>query len=77
MGKLISDSHEVLLDLSADNPREREMKLRFVLTQDADSANNQEVLLRLEEPVSGTNQYKNYKQLPYIIRRSFTSDFDF
>ncbi len=76
-GKLISDSHEVLLDLSSDNPREREMKLRFVLTQDADEANNQEVLLKLEEPVSGTNQYKDYKQLPYTIRRSFTSDFDF
>ncbi|WNZ55584.1 BREX-1 system phosphatase PglZ type A [Microbulbifer sp. MKSA007] len=76
-GKLISDSHEVLLDLSSENPREREMKLRFVLTQDADEANNQEVLLKLEEPVSGTNQYKDYKQLPYKIRRSFTSDFDF
>jgi uncharacterized protein (TIGR02687 family) len=76
-GTLISDSHEVLLDLSSDNPREREMKLRFVLTQDADEANNQEVLLKLEEPVSGTNQYKEYKQLPYAIRRSFTSDFDF
>lgn len=76
-GKLISDSHEVLLDLSSDNPREREMKLRFVLTQDADEANKQEVFLKLEEPVSGTNQYKDYKHLPYTIRRSFTSDFDF
>jgi len=75
--KLISDSHEVLLDLSSENPREREMKLRFVLTQDADKANKQEVMLKLEEPVTGTNQYKDYKQLPYTIRRSFTSDFDF
>jgi len=31
-GKLISDSHDVLLDLNSENPREREMKLRFVLT---------------------------------------------
>lgn len=77
LGNLISDSHEVLLDLSSENPREREIKLRLVLTQDADEANNQEVLLKLEEPVSGTNQYKDYKQLPYTIRRSFTSDFDF
>lgn len=76
-GKLISDSHEVLLDLNSENPREREMKLSFVLTQDAEEANNQEVLLKLEEPVSATNQYKDYKQLPYTIRRSFTSDFDF
>lgn len=76
-GTLISDKHEVLLDLTSDNARERELKLRFVLTQDADEANNQEVMLKLEEPVSGTNQYKDYKQLPYTIRRSFTSDFDF
>ena len=74
---LISDQRKVLMDLSADNPREREMKLRFVLTQQADEANDKEVILRLDEPVSGTNQFKEYKQLRYTIRRSFTSDFDF
>ncbi|AQA18962.1 TIGR02687 family protein [Halioglobus japonicus] len=76
-GKLISDSHKISLDLASENPREREMKLRFVLTQEADGANNQEVMLTLEEPIVGTNQHKDYKQLPYTIRRSFTSDFDF
>ncbi len=76
-GKLISDCHEVVLDLSSENPREREMKLRFLLTQDADEANNQEVTLKLEEPIVGTNQHRHYKQLPYTLRRSFTSDFDF
>jgi len=76
-GKLISDRHDVLLDLSSENPRERELKLRFVLLQEADEVNNQEVALKLEEPVEGTNQYKEYKQLRYTIRRSFTSDFDF
>lgn len=76
-GKLISDSHTVVLDLTSDNAREREMKLRFLLNQEAESANNQEVILKLEEPVSGSNQYQEYKQLRYTIRRSFTSDFDF
>jgi len=76
-GTLISDNHEVLLDLISSNPRERELKLRFVLTQEADRANNQEVTLKLEEPVEGANQYREYKQLRYTIRRSFTSDFDF
>ena len=76
-GQLISDIHNVTMDLTADNAREREMKLRFVLTQDADSVNNQEVSLKLEEPVAGTNQYTEYKQLKYTVRRSFTSDFDF
>lgn len=77
-GKLISDLHDdVILDLTSENPREREMKLRFLLNQEADSANNQEVILKLEEPVSGTNQFQEYKQLRYTIKRSFTSDFDF
>lgn len=75
-GKLISDVHNVTMDLTADNAREREMKLRFVLTQDADSANNQEVALKLEEPVDDTNQFRDYRQLKYTIRRSFTTDFD-
>jgi uncharacterized protein (TIGR02687 family) len=76
-GKLISDTHTVVLDLTSENPREREMKLRFLLNQEADSANNQEVKLTLDEPVPGTNQFQEYKQLRYTIRRSFTSDFDF
>lgn len=76
-GTLISDCHTVDLDLTSENPREREMKLRFLLNQEADSANNQEVILRLAEVVVGTNQFKTYKELRYTIRRSFTSDFDF
>ncbi|NVK29383.1 MAG: BREX-1 system phosphatase PglZ type A [Gammaproteobacteria bacterium] len=76
-GDLISDTHNLIMDLTTDNAREREMKLRFVLTQDADAANNQEVSLKLESPVAGTNQYTEYKQLKYTIRRSFSSDFDF
>jgi uncharacterized protein (TIGR02687 family) len=77
-GKLISDLHDdVIFDLTSENPRERELKLRFLLNQDADSANNQEVILKLEAPVTGTNQFQEYKQLRYTIKRSFTSDFDF
>ena len=76
-GQIISDIHNITLDLTAQSPRDREIKLRFVLTQDADSANNEEVSLKLEEPVVGTNQYTEYKQLKYTIRCSFTTDFDF
>lgn len=48
-----------------------------MLTQESDQANNQEVYLKLEEPVEGTNQFKDYTQLAYTIRRSFSTDFDF
>jgi uncharacterized protein (TIGR02687 family) len=76
-GVLISDRHELLFDLASENPREREMPVRFILTQKADEANEQEVLLRLEEQVEGTAHYREYKTVRYILRRAFTSDFDF
>lgn len=76
-GDLISDSHTLTFDLSSDNPRERELQVRFVLTLKADEANGREVILRLEEKYSGTSHYKEYKALRYLMRRSFASDFDF
>ncbi|MGE5659572.1 MAG: BREX-1 system phosphatase PglZ type A [Actinomycetota bacterium] len=76
-GDLISDSHDLTFDLTSDNPRERELQVRFVLTRKADDANGQEVILRLDEKLTGTSHYKEYKSLRYMMRRSFTSDFDF
>jgi uncharacterized protein (TIGR02687 family) len=76
-GELISDSHDLVFDLTSENPRERELQLRFVLSRKADEANGQEVILRLEEKHAGTSHYKEYKTLRYMMRRSFTSDFDF
>lgn len=76
-GELISDSHDLTFDLTSDNPRKRELQVRFVLTRKADEANGQEVVLRLEEKHAGTSHYKEYKSLRYLMRRSFTSDFDF
>lgn len=75
-GELISDSHELSFDLSSENPRERELQLRFVLSRKADEANGQEVILRLDEQHGSTSHYVEYKSLRYVMRRSFTSDFD-
>lgn len=76
-GELISDSHDLVFDLTSENPRERELQLRFVLSRKADEANGHEVILRLEEKHAGTSHFKEYKSLRYMMRRSFTSDFDF
>jgi uncharacterized protein (TIGR02687 family) len=76
-GELISDSHELVFDLYSKNPREREIKVRFVLTKKADEANGQNVTLRLDEKLGGTSHYREYKSIRYLMRRSFTSDFDF
>ena len=74
---MISDSHELAFDLTSENPRERELQVRFVLSRKADEANGQEVFLGLDEQHAGTSHYKEYKSLRYLMRRSFTSDFDF
>jgi len=76
-GNLISDSHDLSFDVQSDNPREREQKVQFLFTKKADDANNQEVILKLEEPVKGTSHFKEYKTVRYLLRRSFTSDFGF
>lgn len=76
-GELISDSHHLTFDLTSENPREREIPVRFLLTRKADEANDQDVILRLEEPISGTSHYQEYKSVRYVMRRAFTSDFDF
>ncbi|MBD3820863.1 MAG: BREX-1 system phosphatase PglZ type A [Thiotrichales bacterium] len=76
-GQLISDTHQLSFDLISSNPREREQMVRFVLTRQAEEANGKEVILRLEEKHAGTSHFKEYKSLRYLMRRSFTSDFDF
>jgi uncharacterized protein (TIGR02687 family) len=75
-GDLISHSHDLSFDIKSENPRDREMKIRFVLTQGADKLNGQEVVLRLDEKLTDTSHYKEFKSVKYMMRRSFTSDFD-
>jgi uncharacterized protein (TIGR02687 family) len=76
-GEAISDSHELLFDSTSENPREREKQVRFILTAKANTMNNQEVFVKLEEKVEGTSHYREYQSIAYTIQRSFTSDFDF
>ena len=76
-GELISDQHELLFDFSATHPRERELPVRFILSRKADSVNNQEVELRLEERVEGTSHFTTYKTARHTIRLSLSSEFDF
>lgn len=76
-GEAISDQHELTFDFGSENPRERERSVRFILSHQADAANNQPVELRLDERVEGTSHFTKYKSVRYTIRRSFTSEFDF
>jgi len=76
-GELISDAHELTFDFASENPRERDLSVRFILSRKADEVNNQQVELWLEEQVDGTSHFTRYKATRYMIRRSFTSEFDF
>lgn len=76
-GEPISDVEELSFDMASDNPREREVAVRFILSRKADNYNNQQVELRMEEPVDGTSHHTRYQSVRYTIRRSFTSEFDF
>lgn len=76
-GKLISDQHEFVFDFSSKNEREREIMAQFILTREADAADGQEIILRLDEQVGDTSHYKEYKAARYMLKRTFTSDFDF
>ena len=76
-GDLISDAHSLVFDVTSDNARDRERQVRFLLTSKADEVNGQDVILRLDEKYPGTSHYSEYKSIRYLMRRSFTSDFDF
>lgn len=76
-GEPISDTHDLTFDFASDNPRERELPVRFILSRKADDFNNQQVELRLDEQVDGTSHFSKYKAVRYAIRRSFSSEFDF
>ncbi len=76
-GELISDDHELTFDFTSENPREREIQIRFLMARKADEANGQDVILRLEEQLPGTSHFREYKTVIYTMQRSFTSDFDF
>lgn len=74
---LISDQKELVFDQESAEGRDRFQSVRLLLSKDADAANNQSVEFRLSEPIGETGEWKKYKSAPYVIKRSFTTDFDF
>lgn len=75
--QLISNEPELLFDAESKEGRDRFQSVRLLLSKDADGANNQSVEFRLSEPIGETGEWKKYKSVPYILKRSFTTDFDF
>jgi len=75
-GDLISEEKTISFDYSSDNPRDREFQCSLVLSTKAEQANNQQITLKLEKPIPGTNKHQFYKSETYTLRRAFSSDFE-
>ncbi len=76
-GELLSDLQEMDFSFTSPERRERQRRVRFILTRKAEEYNHQEVYLRLEEPLEHTTHYREYRSVPYMLRRSMATDFDF
>lgn len=76
VGELISEEKYVSFDNSSENPRDREIQVALVLSAKADKVNSQNVELRLEKPIPGTNKYQTYLTETYTLKRSFSLDFE-
>ena len=74
---LISDEYVLQFDFASENPREREMPLKFLLSRNADKYNDQDVFLKLRERVGKTSHYQDYDSHRLQLRRGITTDFDF
>ena len=72
----ISDVKTILFNSSDDDAGAREQRQVFHFTSNASKYNGQDVTLKLEEQISGTNQYKTYKTITYRMLIAFTSEFD-
>lgn len=76
-GTLISDEVALTFDFRSENPREREMPRKFLLSREADRFNNQDVVLKLRERVGKTSHYQDYASHRFELRRGISTDFDF
>ena len=75
--RLISNQVKIIFDSKSENARDREQIIQLILTKSADEFNNNEVLLNLDEYYSNTSHVQTYKSTQFIIKRTFTNDFDF
>ena len=76
-GQMISDMHTISFESRSENARDRESQIRLLLTRDADEFNGSDVVLKLEEQIERTSQFRSFKETRYKLQRSIATDFDF
>lgn len=78
-GEALSDIKDIVFDSSEQEARLRERKESFTFSKLADKSEHQnsEIVLRLEKKIPNSNQYRNYKEFAYRLKKAFESDFEF
>lgn len=74
-GELVSDSVTLMFNSQSTDSAQREQKYQFAFRETISQYNGQEVMLRLDRQVSGTEQYVLYKQFPYEVNILFMTEF--
>jgi hypothetical protein len=74
---LLSNQVLMTFDQISTDARDRYQEAHLYLGPAAEEFNGQSVEFRLEEKVDNTNHWKVMSKVPYALKRSFTSDFDF
>ena len=75
--KLISDLVTLSFNSFETDALAREKRQTFLLNAEVSQYNGQDVYLKMEEQIEGTNQYKLYKNYTFRMMIAFSSDFDF
>jgi uncharacterized protein (TIGR02687 family) len=75
--KLISDLVTLSFNSFETDALAREKRQTFLLNAEASKQNGQDVYLKMEEQIEGTNQYKLYKSYTFRMMIAFSSEFDF
>ncbi|MDP3114746.1 MAG: BREX-1 system phosphatase PglZ type A [Candidatus Cloacimonadaceae bacterium] len=73
----VSELKTMVFDSTSLNDKERDIECRFLLSSKAGESINDELVLKLEQPIPGTNKYKLYKDKceKFTISRIFGTDF--
>ncbi|MDD4821061.1 MAG: BREX-1 system phosphatase PglZ type A [Bacteroidales bacterium] len=74
--QLISDVVTLSFNSSENDALAREKRQTFLLKGEASKHNGQDVYLKMEEQIEGTNQYKTYKSYTFRMMIAFSSEFD-
>ena len=72
---LISDSKDLVFDLTSENVRDRDTKVKFMFGNSSEAMKGQQVEPRLEVPIENTNKWKPYASHTYRMQRQMATDF--